>query len=309
MQLPQEWRAAYRANRYARHLSQDELDSRLRDLIVNIMVTSHKGLLGPRLGPSGLKWMELFTHMLEELTLRHRPYPAGFTRDFLRPARISELVGPLAQKAAQVLSHYEGSTDDILVKYGKREFMTALLEHGQLRIQPASYFATVDHVGAMKDDELSLPLSFALPDEQAAKLGLPSPEYLNRSGEYRLDVDVQAPADYWLYCLAKTLEVRLFADFEADACVIIRDVDAFSRRLWQSELGAAIEVKTAGLVGYIDPLLPSTPIFVPFAKHFRYAYQEEYRFLWLPSALGQARLNSVDVALGSLEGLAELITL
>ena len=60
---------------------------------------------------------------------------------------------------------------------------------------------------------------------------------------------------------------------------------------------------------YIDPIIPSTTnIDVPMSKHFRYEYQNEYRFVWKP-VKPMANLPYVDLELGSLESFAELIVL
>jgi hypothetical protein len=37
---------------------------------------------------------------------------------------------------------------DVLVKFGRREFMERLHESGALRVQPATYFSQTEHNGA-----------------------------------------------------------------------------------------------------------------------------------------------------------------
>jgi hypothetical protein len=60
---------------------------------------------------------------------------------------------------------------------------------------------------------------------------------------------------------------------------------------------------------YIDSLLPTTHnIFVPFAKHFKYAYQNEHRFCWLPP-IPTPKVEDIDVQIGSLKDFSELIVL
>ena len=64
-----------------------------------------------------------------------------------------------------------------------------------------------------------------------------------------------------------------------------------------------------GPVVYVDPLLPrTTQIFIPLAKHFRYTYQEEYRFYWVPSQFHK-KLEYIDIQIGSIREIAELIVL
>ncbi|MCX5868369.1 MAG: hypothetical protein NT009_13000 [Proteobacteria bacterium] len=62
-------------------------------------------------------------------------------------------------------------------------------------------------------------------------------------------------------------------------------------------------------VVYIDPLnTKSENIDVFVSKHFRYAYQKEYRITWLPTKV-EKKLDHQDIVIGNLEILCELISL
>jgi hypothetical protein len=64
-----------------------------------------------------------------------------------------------------------------------------------------------------------------------------------------------------------------------------------------------------GPAAYVDPLLPqSAHVFVPLVKHFGYSYQDEHRFCWLPQ-VPAAKLSHIDVEIGSLDKIADLIIL
>jgi hypothetical protein len=102
----------------------------------------------------------------------------------------------------------------------------------------------------------------------------------------------------------------LFADFDADACIVIRDpktyvgriLDGLRVRLPHPKWGGDIfEVK------YVDPLNTSVRQFhVPTAKHFRYAYQREWRIIWVP-AQDVRDLPHIDLELGSMEDCCTLL--
>ena len=188
--------------------------------------------------------------------------------------------------------------------------MEALHRTGSLRVQPASFFRDERHVGAIRDDEQSFPLSFALSREGVMKIVKNPKDVPPGIPDQRVDVQFQSPADYWLYCLSNSVEPRLFVDFAADACVIIRNRERFCRLLREaSARDLSGTIMRQGPAMYVDPLLPeSGDIFVPLCKHFRYAYQEEFRFCWLPLKPVR-RLAHVDILLGSLEQISELITL
>ncbi len=188
--------------------------------------------------------------------------------------------------------------------------MTALYERGSLRIQPASYFAHPGHNSAVNDNELNRRISVVLSGESVRKLVINPQDLPEQVPDHRVDVQFTFPTDYHLYCLTTSVKPRLFVDFDAEACVIIRDRDAFKRLL---QAKAAEELPhssmTSGSAQYIDPLLPTSGrVFVPLCKYFGYGYQREYRFCWLPP-LPAKQLAPVDVEIGSLEGIAELVVL
>ena len=297
------WRRQYDARRYARHLSQTELNQRIRDILVNLLavdrITNESALL-----------LEKFTHVLEEMQLRYGPYPAGFRQDILHSEPFPNFASELAEKAAKQLSPLGLKRGDVFIKFGKRAHMERLHESGALRIQPATYFARTDHNGAVRDDELTLSLSLALSRHDIVKVVKNPQDLPPNAPEQRVDVKLQSPTDYWLYCVTNSVEPRLFIDFNADSCVIIRDRARFGQILCEASrqwLGGA--AMNDGPMTYVDPLLPKTAeVFVPFVKHFRYTYQDEHRFCWLPPAPIQ-EVTHVDVEIGSLKEFSDLILL
>jgi hypothetical protein len=84
-------------------------------------------------------------------------------------------------------------------------------------------------------------------------------------------------------------EYRLFEDFGYDACAVIRDPSRFLRAFqaageklfpgWQFAYGPVV---------YRDPFHPIKEDDVLYSKHFRYAYQCEFRVTWEhdPSLVG-----------------------
>jgi hypothetical protein len=117
-------------------------------------------------------------------------------------------------------------------------------------------------------------------------------------------------SDYWLYCLSSSLLPRLFIDYDADACVVIRDRARFTRMLQKASLqklsGTAMSYSA---VEYIDPLLPrSLTVPVAFSKHFRYSYQNEHRFCWFPPHPIRKALHC-DVEVESLKKFSDFIVL
>jgi hypothetical protein len=303
------WRLAYREHRYCQHLSQQELNRRIRDVFLRTLTLTPEakiGILG--VDPEGIRWMELWTHVLEEMVLRFGPYPSGFTRDILHTEPFPDFAGELASKAASKLEHLRGT--NVAIKFGKPEHMQALYERGALRIQAASFYRRPDHNGAIRDDELALDISLHL-DREAILRVVSNPQDVPAGQlSQRMDVKFASRTDYWLYCLTTAIAPRLFVDFEAHACVVIKDLRRFTRSIRHVVAPRVMRAQfRSGPVAYVDPVLPQTGLIdVPMSKHFRYSHQQEHRFIWLPQEPEQS-LPHLDVELGSLEEYAELISL
>jgi len=291
-------------------LTQLELNRRFRDLVRNLVVLTPEAKIGlAPLSPHGAEWLELITHALEEFKLTFGPYPAGFSGDVHREEKFPDLAGALAQKAASVLSARGLESQQVFLRFGKPDHMSMLFEEGRLRVQPASEYSKADHNGAVRDDERALHISLYLTRDTIRKVvANPSDVPENIEGQ-RIYFSFRRPNDFWLYCVSSSIEPRLFVDFDAAACVIIRDREEFRRRLHTA--GAAAFTGARGRDGsavYIDPLRPrSARIDVPMSKHFRYAYQAEHRFVWETSSKTQIAYE--DLVLGSLRDIAELILL
>jgi hypothetical protein len=305
------WRRQYDQRRYARHLSQPELNRRIRDLFLNLLRVNPEAKIdaGPITSESAI-WMEKWTHVLEEMQLRYGPYPAGFTREILHLEPFPNFASDLAEKAAKRISSIGLKHGDVFIKFGKREHMEGLRELGALRIQPATYFAKTDHNSAIRDDELTVNFSLVLTRNDIVKLVQNPQDVPADAPEQRIDATFKSPTDYWLYCITNSVEPRLFVDFNADSCLIIRDRSRFSQMMREASAPQLIGTTIHdGPAAYVDPLLPTTAkIFVPFVKHFGYTYQDEYRFCWLPPTAVK-ELAHIDIQIGSLKEFSDLIIL
>jgi L-rhamnose mutarotase len=305
------WLEYYRQHRYGRYLKQDELNWRFRDVLFNLLTLTADGKIGVLAKEASAgRWWELMTHVQEEFAIRHGPFPAGFTKDILQAAPYPDFAGPLAAKAASAFASRPPYPNPVLVRHGSPQFMSDLYERGQIRVRNASYYKTPDHNGAVRDDELRLHVSLA-PDRESMLKVVKDPQDMpvDYNGQ-RLDFRFDHQRDFWLYCLTSSLEPRLFVDFDATACVVIKDPGEFGRRL---RAGGAKYFPGSdsqdGPVNYVDPLLPRTAKpFVPMCKHFRYEYQREHRFIWSPPPATGA-ISFVDVTLGPLTDIADLVIL
>jgi hypothetical protein len=305
--LKQQRLARYYGRRYMEHLTAEQLGQRLSHLSDNAI----------RLSPSGERsfrtfghWIDLWSDIEEEYRLRGLKMPDY--RDVLEHRRSiwAERAAAVRERDALFLAQLSGS---YLFRYGEAEFIRKAHERGGIRMKAASSYDDPSLNPAIRDNELEIELEF-LPGE----FGIQVQD--KTTGEWRDLVPVGAAkatystGDYYVYCLSRTYGPRLFDAFEPqsqyDACLVIKDVPAFIESVSSAinRSGQKIRSGKAGLVSYIDPLNPSgwEPDVVG-CKHFRFAYQQEYRITATPGS--NEVLKSIDLDLGDISGFTEAIYL
>ena len=286
------------------YLNLGELHERNEDIFTNLTTLTPEGKLGlpPISGESHFPWMELWTHILEEFGLRGMGLPGGFQRNLELP--IPTKSGPA--KGTLELQRRGLNAKGKLVKFGKEIHLRESYETGHWLISPASSYQN-DPCRARQDSELE----FAYRVPWFRKNPLATRELDEKFSDHLVDVQkfrVSSPGDYYTACFARTFIHRLFDDFRADSCLIVLDEDVFTRRMLNAF--AEFRPRWEGIcrrVDYIDPILPRSHPDVFFAKHFRYAYQDEFRFVWAPIP-PKENLQPIFVELGPLKDCCELLT-
>jgi len=131
---------------------------------------------------------------------------------------------------------------------------------------------------------------------------------LNGRGAARYTISTD---DYYAYCTAGVFSHRLYQDFEADACLIIHEPRRFVADLAKAA-GSVLPGYTFGTSGvrYVDPLVaPPTAVPVQVIKHFRFAYQREFRCVLQAPAGSSRTLHAVFVTIPQLFEYVELVAL
>ena len=325
-----EWVREYGANRYCRYETRQELQQRYQDIWANTQVLTRSGKLGLT---TDNKWYRLQQHVIAEMLLRGEP-PTPSNQD----PRVSEarpfFDGELCRKAASVVSA-RGTDSEVLVKYGKREHMKALFQNGCLYLNSATNYNESVHNQAVQDEELAIefkggficatdPIQFygrknpppqRVVDSGAGFRTIYEVPELNR--EQYATTTIRMVTDYWMFCMADGLDQRLFADFEADSCLIIRRKPFEERLRRMVTLHVPNTERHFGRVQYVDPLgtlrlaagakvARSIPIHM--TKVFRYAYQREVRLALLPRTF-RARVQPRVLHMGSISDIAEFVQL
>jgi len=305
------WRQQYRLRRYMEHLKEDDLQQRAKDVFNNLTLLNEESKISlPKLSSETETWMILWTHVLEEFVIRFGPYPSGFTTGFMKDVRIPDPRSTLASKAANAVRTTSLPRGDYFFKYGKFKYLKQALNEKRIRISSASSYDDPSLNPAIRDKELELSI-YPLSSELKVKA------YDGKTSKYKGDIHPEnvvytrrSKTDYYVYCLSLSFAPRLFLDFDSDACLVIRKprefediiLSVFERKM-QDWSGVSRKVV------YIDPLnCPMTDIDVFSSKHFRYAYQREYRFVWLPPNPKQ-NLDHILIEVPNIEEYCYLVNL
>jgi hypothetical protein len=304
---------------YLQAASQEQLESRLADILRNIYTLTGDGKLGslpPERG--GLVWEQKLTDLNLEYYRRSQDMEA-----IARPEHLPfhQAALDLVKANSRLRCHLDRKP--VFCRYGELRWMRELYEEGKLLLSPASHYLAAEHGLARQDNELLL-TTFVSPYHY--DLGMLHPRTAPHLPPDRcwLELEHRKPSDHYLYCLTVTFDFRYFVDFgaetaPAEACVLIHDQAQFEERL----IAAVSRVLPSwhvsfGMVRYVDPYfiieeLPGVGADIFYYKNFRYMYQMEYRLVALPprSAIHslEASLDRLPVTLGSLVDIADLLTL
>jgi hypothetical protein len=186
-------------------------------------------------------------------------------------------------------------------------------ERGAVRLRPASYYSAHTLDPARRDDEMLL-TCFTCPEDY--DLGMVHESILRiRPQRCWLEIEHKKPADHFLYCFSVNYRIRLFADFHANACVLINNQEEFKKRLISSVRKVLPEwYVELGMAKYIDPyytlqILPNTGAEIFFFKHLRFFYQNEWRLVALPPPHSKGPEGPLDIEIGDLRDISQLIVL
>ena len=319
------WEKEYIENPYMRALPMKDLNQRLFDIIVNSNEISQGGKLGIHVASNGVEWMRYFQHITTEATARELPYPLFLDKRYVprwnKDAFTLSVKGGYSSRAYKALAKWAGEKGSkfYVVKYGERRFMDGFLKNGDILVSPSRSFDDEAYNQALRDDENSMSVFGARTSDGSV---IPAHDLPNWWGDRysMIDFTSSIDRDYMLYCMGRTLSPTLFAHFGDgyDACILIHDMDEFVKRMEEhtkAYFPPQDFVHAHGFVTYIDPLgaiqpTPDVPegstVTIPFLKHFRHAYQDEFRFVWIPKEPTRD-FEKVCVSIGSLEDIAEII--
>lgn len=201
-----------------------------------------------------------------------------------------------------------------VAKYGRFQSLEKALQ-GMWRVAPASLYRQPDLTAAQRDDELSKSDLLS----PTATISVPSAGVRNVVPQGRNKRTMEIRLDYYLSSLTYCVDDSepKFAEF-GDARLLIRDPQTFGQRV----CAAAQAVHASWLaffapVFYYDPdkgrpefLLTDLPEMrdtLPWRlKEVKYAWQREWRFIWLPETELTGELLPIELAIGPISDIAAL---
>lgn len=304
--LPEHWIREYRVNRYLKQLSTVELYERTADIVSNMLFLADDGKYRPRFRVRAdriyapirnLDFLRMATDVWEEARLRG----TADVDTLLDPTRL-QIAKRLTDESwcrrpnwvtASRLSLERYKRPRMLFRFSKAQWNLDFISCGRTHVSPASRYKDAES-NAVKDDELRL-------------------HWYDKN----LSLQVAEVQDYYSLCLSSEYDYRLFFDFQSDSCVAIKDPAAFSIRLQNAiarhndkNPNSRIRVLYECPVIYVDPFSlapPETVAEVHFCKHFRFAYQTEFRYVL--RAVDERQLQPFFLELGSLEDIAEIVVI
>jgi|ERR1051325_1716892 hypothetical protein len=274
------WRLEYQEDPYLEVLETSELKDRFLAVMDNgLFVTDELKIGMLSIAAGGGYWLASSTHLFEEFGKRGG-IPGGFDQ-----RSVPNLEWPGLSTAVRIFNDSKAKYSVALVRLGEAKYLREAFETGRIYIQPASTYADPSLNRAVRDDELQLKIYrkssvfTRLYDEYGKALRPSGPKHGRRVETLR------APTNYFVYCMSIERSVRLFGDFKYDACLIIHQPIMFVRRLGAAGLRTLGGSWSwfAGPIEYIDPLRPpNSHLNLVHCKDFKFAYQAEYRLVWLP---------------------------
>lgn len=191
-----------------------------------------------------------------------------------------------------------------MFRYTERRYAEATRDRGVVRVAPAASYRSIEGDVARADEEMIK--TVILPGAHT-KITDMNGNPIKVFGDVRID---HGGPDYFVTCFSSSRDVRMFDDFpDATHCVVVLDIDAFASRLeatgrrhfegWYFHHNPA---------WYFDPHESSLESYVSHAtsKDFRFAYQEEYRFLWANHG-GKPVRDAQFLELGSLVDIVDVV--
>lgn len=298
-------------NLYLRGLSDSALSERLVHWMNNCVQLSSTGMVD-LCATENPDYFHRLMDVLAETALRNgdaEGISKAQDKDRWSPEK-NVMIKPSVQMSAKVNKLHEllvGKEDTPLLRFGAKKYMRELYETGGLLFQEASRFSKDENL-SVRDDELTLLMKRYIPTDELNLIpGAPDPKTIEGRG-LGFNLSLSCPG-FLVLCMTDTINLRLVSDWNAEAVVVIHDSTEFEKRLKRASENlvklAGGDVLEGGKVRYMDPYFPLDHPDVPFCKHYKFAYQREFRFVIRGS--NKVEFSDRKLEIGSIEDIADLV--
>jgi hypothetical protein len=257
MQLHEMWHHAYRQWRYLEHATGEELKQRLSYLMSNMSDFTADGKLALKNPHEEGLWVEYFTHVLEEYALRGEAIaPEMVQKEHFDWRRYVSL-----KRAYELWKGRELPLGSYLLKFSKLKYLRPFLNVGNLRIMPASSYQDPSLNFSIRDSELEFTQELygaKVHSPPNRDYSIPRDKWVEMPIIGNVKSTVKSFSDYYISCFPYSYEYRLYDDFEAEGCMLIKDPVRFAK-----SLKARMEEFLPGwnlLYGGVDYLDPYHPV-------------------------------------------------
>jgi hypothetical protein len=301
--LLNEWQDEYVQRRYLEHDSLEQLNQRQSDVEDNILTI---GADGRPVIDRGEYFRRLLAHVHTEFKLRNIAVPTEIRQKSYR----------YHKRAAELWAGVALEHGTYLLKFGNNEHLLPMLREGKIRIGNAKMYDDPSLNSAIADRETEF-----VNELYGATIGIPPGHPYSRNGKTTQVEPIgnvhriaECTTDYHIAGFCLRYDFRLFDDFSRgnkkpyDSCLVIRNPRKFIDRM-QTCGGGELPGWMLHLlpVTYRDPYNPEQgSIDVFFTKHFRYAYQKEFRMIWLPPS-PHDKLEPINFVLGPMDEYCTLL--
>ncbi len=296
---------------YLRGLTDSALSERLVHWMNNCMQLSSTGMVN-LCATENPDFFHRLVDVLAETALRNGDVPnmsKAQDKDMWSPEN-NVMIKPSEQTATKIkeIQRVISSKNNLpLIRFGSKKYMRELYETGGLLFQEASTFRLEENL-SVRDDELTLLMKrYVARDELKLIPGAPDPKTVDGRG-LGLNFSISCP-DFLVLCMTDRINFRLASDWNAEAAVVIHDPAEFVRRM---NIASTVLVQRAGgdaldfgRVRYIDPYFPLDNPDVPFCKHYKFAYQREFRAVL--RGKNKVEISGRKLEVGSIKDIADLV--
>jgi DNA invertase Pin-like site-specific DNA recombinase len=213
------WLQEYRDGRAYVHLTDEQLCYRYACLLENAIAFDDFGAHWI-IKSDQAHWSKRISWVEEEFRFRSLAHRI----EELRAVELARSRPPV-KAARRVSSTIEAlSPGSYIVKFAERRYVRDMLAYGRFRISPASRYCDASLNPAIRDDELQ------------AEIFAPAGSSLSMQVDeaYREIPGILGPlvfrrrcSDFYVFCAAGVFDPRLFDEFQADACQVVRDIQRF----------------------------------------------------------------------------------